>query len=247
MGSRNPLLIGQIAMDLGFVTREQLQECIDLQAGQVQPRPVGTLLVESGFLSQEQLRKVMEEQQKRLQESLPYAPAQRGAVAFGRLLIERGLVKPEHVNEALRAQQDLADRGIRKRLGELLVEAEHLAPEVVPEILKAQGKVLMGCTFCGAHVNVLETIAEGYPCRKCGMPLDRKTGTISADETAYLLPAVDLRPRSPSPETVRREAAAVAAAAPPAIAPDFLFRLARVLTIIGVLCLALYLLTKDGE
>lgn len=246
MGARNRLLIGQIAIELGFVTPEQLQECINHQAGQVQAKPVGTLLVESGFLTPERLTTVIEEQKKRLQESLPYAPTQRGAAAFGRLIVERGLVTQEHVNEALRAQQDLADRGIRKRLGEMLVEAGHLSAEAVPDVLKTQGKVLMGCTFCGAHFNVLETIAEGYPCRKCGMPLDRKTGTVSADETAYLLPALDSRPRPPSPATARREAAAIAAAAaPPAISKDFLIRLSRILIIIGVLTLLFYLLTKE--
>ena len=246
MGAHNRLLVGQIAIELGFVTKQQLQECIDLQAGQVQAKPIGTLLVENGFLPQERLVVVLEEQKRRLQESLPYAPTQRGAVAFGRLIIDRGLVSPEHVNEALRAQQDLADRGMRKRLGELLVEAGHLKADDVPEILKAQGKVLMACTFCGAHYNVLITIAEGYPCRKCGMPLDQKTGIVSADETAYLLPAVDPRPRGPATDTQRAAAQAPAPAAPPtAIGPDFLGRLARILTIIGILTLILYLLTKS--
>ena len=129
MGAHNRLLVGQIAVELGFVTREQLQECVDLQAGQVQPKPIGTLLVENGFLAQDRLAAVLDEQNRRLQESLPYAPAQRGAVAFGHLLVDGGLVSQERVNEALRAQQDLADRGVRKRLGELLVEAGHLSPE----------------------------------------------------------------------------------------------------------------------
>ena len=245
MGANNRLLVGQIAVELGFLTREQLQECIDLQAGQVQPKPIGTLLVENGFLTPDRLAGVLEEQKRRLQESLPYAPAQRGAVAFGRLIVDRGLVSQEHVNEALRAQQDLADRGIRKRLGELLVEAGHLKPDDVPGILKTQGKVLMACTFCGAHFNVLITIAEGYPCRKCGMPLDQKTGIVSADETAYLLPAIDPRPRGPATDTARATAQAPAPAAPPmAIGPDFLGRLAPILTIIGILTLILYLLTK---
>jgi len=245
MGANNRLLVGQIAVELGFLTREQLQECIDLQAGQVQAKPIGTLLVENGFLPQERLVVVLEEQKRRLQESLPYAPTQRGAVAFGRLIIDRGLVSPEHVNEALRAQQDLADRGMRKRLGELLVEAGHLKADDVPEILKAQGKVLMACTFCGAHYNVLITIAEGYPCRKCGMPLDEKTGIVSADETAYLLPASDPRPRGPATDTKRAVVEAPAPPPPPTgIGPDFLPRLARILTIIGILTLLLYLLTK---
>jgi hypothetical protein len=248
MGARNRLLVGQIALELGFVTKDQLQECIDLQAGQVQPKPIGTLLVEIGMLSSERLTAVMEEQKRRLAEALPYAPTHVGAVAFGRLVVDRNLAKQERVNEALRAQQDLADRGIRKRLGELLVEAGHLSAEAVPDILKAQGKVLMACTFCGAHYNVLITIAEGYPCRKCGMPLDQKTGIINADETAYLLPAVDPRPRTPSPDTVRRETAmraAAAAATSPAFGRAFLLQLAKILVLMGALALALYLLTKD--
>jgi len=247
MVAANRLLVGQIALELGFVTKEQLQECIELQAGQPQAKPIGTLLVETGMLSAERLAAVMDEQKRRLGESLPYAPTTAGAIAFGRLVIDRGLVKPEHVNEALRAQQDLADRGVRKRLGELLVESGHLSADAVPDILKAQGKVLMACTFCGAHYNVLITIAEGYPCRKCGMPLDQKTGIVSADETAYLLPAVDPRPRAPSPDTVRRETAARAAASTPAPAfgRAFLLQLVKILALMGLLALALYLLTKD--
>jgi hypothetical protein len=249
MGPRNRLLVGQIALELKLLTREQLQECIDLQAGQVQAKPIGMLLVESGFLTQGQLTVVIEEQKRRLAESLPYAPTQRGAVAFGRLIVERGLAKQEHVNEALRAQQDLADRGVRKRLGELLVEAGHLSAEAVPELLKVQGKVLMACTFCGAHLNVLSSIAEGYPCRKCGMPLDQKTGIVSADDTAYLLPARDPRPRTD--ETAR--AAALEASRPrepqargnSAMRADLLRRIAQILTIIGILTLVLYLLSKN--
>lgn len=246
MGSRNRLLIGQIALELKFLTREQLQECIDHQAGRMQPKPIGTLLVESGFLTAEQLTVVVEEQKRRLQESLPYAPTQRGAVAFGRLIVERGLVSQEHVNQALRAQQDLAERGVRKRLGELLVEAGHLEPDAVPDLLKSQGKVLMACTFCGAHLNVLSTISEGYPCRKCGMPLDQKTGIVSADDTAYLLPAMDFRPRIPGDsQTLPVVAPAPAPAAGPSANSDFLARVAKVLVVIGILALALYLLSRD--
>ncbi|MBI3856940.1 MAG: hypothetical protein HY293_14730 [Planctomycetes bacterium] len=246
MGSRNRLLIGQIALELKLLSREQLQECINHQAGQVQAKPIGVLLVESGFLTPEQLTVVLEEQRRRLQETLPYAPTQRGAVAFGRLIVERGLVSQEHVNEALRAQQDLAERGIRKRLGELLVEAERLSPDAIPEVLKTQGKVLMACTFCGAHFNVLTTISEGYPCRKCGMPLDQKTGIVSADETAYLLPASDPRPREAS-DTRRAVVQAPAGSAPvadTALRDEMLARIAKILTLIGILTLVLYLLNK---
>ena len=249
MGPRNRLLIGQIALDLNLLTHDQLQQCVDFQAGQVQPKPIGALLVETGTLTAEQLNQVMEEQKRRLAEELPYAPAQRGAVAFGRLVVERGHAKQGAVNEALRAQQDLADRGVRKRLGELLVEAGHLPADVVPDILRAQGKALMACTFCGAHLNVLLSIAEGYPCRKCGMPLDRKTGSISADETAYLLPAMDPRPSGPARAAVPARPVDAAPARPEPSPEDtmrteMMRRFARVIAIIGILALILYLITR---
>jgi hypothetical protein len=248
MAARNLLLIGQIAIDLQLVTREQLQECVDFQAGQVRPKPIGALLVEYGFLTEAQLASVIEEQQRRLQESLPHAPTSAGAAAFGRRVIEAGLVKAEHVNEALRAQQDLAERGIRRRLGELLVEAGHLQPEAIPGLLKGQGKTLMACTFCGSHYNVLTTIAEGYPCRQCGMPMNETLGTISAIDTAYLLPAIDPRPRlDSSTYPVPAQAATPAPGPPPpAMSRELILRLVQVIGVIGILSLLLYLFSKPA-
>lgn len=248
MTPRNRLLIGQIALDLQLVTRDQLQQCVDFQAGQVQPKPIGALLVQNGFLNTDQLAQIIEEQERRLKEPLAHAPATAGSVAFGRMVVERGLCRQENVNEALRAQQDLADRGLRRRLGELLVEAGHLKAELVPGLLKAQGKSLMACTFCGSHYNVLTSIAEGYPCRQCGMAMSETLGTISAIETAYLLPAIDTRPR---PEPVARPAAApapaVIAPAPsaPVLGPEVIQRLIQVIAVIGALGLLLYLFSKS--
>jgi len=244
----NRLLIGQIALELSFVTREQLQECVDFQAGQPQPKPIGALLVECGFLTPEKLTAVIDEQQRRLRESLPHAPTARGAVSFGRLVVDGGHATMEAVNQALRAQQDFSERGIRRRLGELLVDAEHLKAEIVPSLLKLQGKTLMACTFCGSHYNVLTSISEGYPCRKCGMPMNETLGTISAIDTAYLLPALDTRPRV---ETARQSPPPAAAPAPlPQLhfssehRKELVFRIIQVIAIIGAIGLGLYLLSR---
>ena len=197
----NSLLVGQIALDLGFLTEEQLRSCLDLQAGQAKARPIGTVLLENGFLKPEQLEKVVAEQHRRMKESVPYAVATKAEAAFGRLLIKSGLATEEHVNEALRAQQDFAERGKRKRLGELLVEAGRIIPEVVLTILHQQGKTIRACTFCGAHYNVLQEVADRFPCRRCGMAMADTLAGVHVEETAFLLPAVPLvpsAPRSPS-------------------------------------------------
>ncbi len=247
MAARNRLLIGQIAIDLQLVTRDQLQECVDFQAGQVHPKPIGALLIEYGFLTEAQLGTVIEEQNKRLQETLPHAPVTAGSVAFGRRVVGAGLVTQEHVNEALRAQQDLADRGIRRRLGELLVEAGHLKPEAVPGLLKGQGKTLMACTFCGSHYNVITSIAEGYPCRQCGMPMNETLGTISAIDTAYLLPAIGSRSQPEPAIKAAAPVAAVPAPAPdPAVGSDLVRRILVVLAIIGAAAAVLYFLSVQN-
>jgi hypothetical protein len=200
----NSLLVGQIALELGFLTDEQLRSCLDLQAGQAKPRPIGTVLLENGFLKPEQLEKVVAEQHRRMKESVPYAVATKADAAFGRLLVKSGLVTETHVNEALRAQQDFAERGTRKRLGELLVEAGRIIPQVVLTILHQQGKTIRACTFCGAHYNVLLEVADRFPCRRCGMAMADTLAGVRVEETAFLLPAVPLvtaepRPAAPPP------------------------------------------------
>ncbi len=192
MTAANRLLIGQIALERGLLSQEQLRQCLDLQAGQPAPKSLGALLVELGFLTEAQISLLCEEQKRRLAEDMATAPAPKDEFAFGRLLVKGGHATQEQVNEALRAQQDLAERNVRKRLGELLVEAGHLGPDAVRAVLKQQGKVLMSCTFCGRHMNVVEAIADRAACTKCGMPLEEKIAGVAAGETAYLLPAVDV-------------------------------------------------------
>ncbi len=197
----NSLLIGQIALEMGLLTEEQLRDCLSLQAGQAQARPIGNVLIENGFLTREKLGTVVAEQHRRMKESVPYAMATKAEAAFGRLVVKSGLVSEEHVNEALRAQQDFAERGTRKRLGELLVEAGRLIPETVLAVLAKQGKTIRACTFCGAHFNVLIEVADRFPCRKCGMAMADTIATVRVEGTAFLLPAVPLAPAEPPPRT----------------------------------------------
>ena len=246
MQPRNPLLIGQIALDLKLVTGEQLHQCLDLQAGQANPRPIGLLLVQEKILTEVQLARAIEEQRRRLEDSVPYSPSKKADISFGRLLVRGGHATQERVNEALRAQQDLADRGTRKRLGELLVESGHLPFEKVPFILKLQGKALMSCTFCGTHVNVIQAIAEGYPCRRCGMPLEEKAVSVSAEDTAYLLSAVDPRAtrRAVSPPAPSTSPAPTRPASP--AMPGAGRNIVTALVIIGLIILAVILLSKSS-
>jgi hypothetical protein len=246
MAAANRLLIGQIALERGWLTQEQLRQCLDLQAGQPNPKSVGALLVELRFLTEAQITQLCDEQKRRLAEEMATAPASKDELAFGRLLVKGGHATEAQVNEALRAQQDLAERNVRKRLGELLVETGRVTPDVVRGVLKQQGKALMSCTFCGRHMNVVLAIADRAACTKCGMPLEEKIAGVAAGETAYLLPAVDV--------TTLRAVAPPAPVPPPAPAvppppPPPAERKARwdlLVVIIALAILILFLLSRSS-
>jgi len=202
MFQRNDLLIGQIALQWGLIKQEQLQQCLTLQAGQSRRRPVGALMVDTGFIREEQLVRIIEEQRRRMKAYAAYREARKEEFLFGKLLVKGGLASLERVNEALGAQQDLTERGTKKRLGELLIDAGHITPENVHQTLRLQGKTIMVCRLCRSQYNVVLTVAEGMTCRRCGRPLEQASDSVTADETSFLLPSV-VPPLPVRPPTVR--------------------------------------------
>ncbi len=254
MYQRNDLLVGQIALQWGLIKPDQLQQCLTLQAGQPRRRPIGALMVDGGFLREEQLVRLIEEQRRRMKAYAAFAEVRKEDLLFGKLLVKEGRTSLERVNEALGAQQDLTERGRKKRLGELLVDAGHIQPEAVVQTLRLQGKTIMACRLCHSQYNVVITVAEGMTCRRCGRPLENVAGSVSADETSFLLPSVT--PLPPRPPTVRAQVPPVSPEAPvpaPAAPVTARTRARRkrraawlVVLIVGLLVLAFLLLTRSA-
>lgn len=194
MYQRNDLLLGQIALQWGFITPEQLQQCLTLQAGQEKRRPIGVLLVGAGSISEERLVRLIEEQRRRMKECASYAAARKEDLLFGKLLVKGRQTSPDRVNQALAVRQGLSERGTKRRLGELLVEAGHIEPGTVVQTLRLQGEKLMCCRLCHSQYNVILAVAEGMTCRRCGRPLEEASGSVTADETSFLLPVVPTLP-----------------------------------------------------
>ncbi|MBI2900511.1 MAG: protein kinase, partial [Planctomycetes bacterium] len=129
----NNLLIGQIALEKRLVTPEQIREAL-----KDQPRMIGAALVAKGFITDEQLVELIEEQNRRLGRPADYGRARSEDLLFGKLLARSGRASEEQVNVALRTQQELAEEGASKRLGEILVETGQISPDAVHETLKLQ-------------------------------------------------------------------------------------------------------------
>lgn len=62
------LLLGTIAMELGFATADQIEACAREQIARLTSEPIGRILVRKGILTEEKLTRLLEEQARRVRE-----------------------------------------------------------------------------------------------------------------------------------------------------------------------------------
>lgn len=141
MERKNKLLLGQIALEKGMVTPEQLNQCLDEQAGEAEPRRIGAVLVAHGYINQLQLTELIDEQLRRMGAGKGYRGRRKRETLLGYRLVRARRVAVLAVNEALRAQQDLAERGIVKPLGEILVDSGHLTASELQRVLRPKKRI----------------------------------------------------------------------------------------------------------
>ncbi|MBI2898932.1 MAG: hypothetical protein HYY17_01995 [Planctomycetes bacterium] len=190
MGASNDLLLGRIAVELGYALPAQVEECIRTQ--EATRVPLGQILVDRGFVTKEQLGRIVAEQERRLNALDPATQRRKEAVLFGKLASREGYVTVEAVNECLALQ---ARPGEQRTLGEILVGRGYLTTRQVQDLLKKQLKKIMQCERCRLRFTVL-TLTEGKNarCPKCKGPLVevQKTDNVKTDAefTTTILKAV---------------------------------------------------------
>lgn len=103
--------------------------------------------------------------------SLPPVPEKAD---LGQILVRDGLLRPEQLEDALRAQREMAGpQGTPPpRLGEILVRKGYVTREAVERALQAQDKKILFCPRCEILVNVdRRPDAIAYQCGRCQGPL----------------------------------------------------------------------------
>jgi predicted RNA-binding Zn-ribbon protein involved in translation (DUF1610 family) len=196
------LLLGQLAVEKGFVTKAQLAEIMKDQhgGGTVDPnatvnpsksvRPLGTLLMSKGYLKEKDLVGLLEEQGRRLEAVKNVQKLQKVDYLFGQLLVKHNLATMLQINKCLEIQLKMAEKGVTPipRLGELLVEHGFVDKKTVADVLKMQDKDILFCTGCGRQYNVVG-LEEGkaYKCKECGGVMLRRAllESLRADETTF--------------------------------------------------------------
>ncbi len=181
MPLREELLLGKIAIEQGFLTKEQLDKAIVMQEKQVPSPPLGELLLDQGFLKREHLDAILEVQRARFQAKAEYSDARLENILFGRLVVHLGLVTEEQVNECLRIQAKVEDE-VEVRIGEILVKKGYMSREGVRKLLSIQNKKILHCRKCSDQVNVVGYRSDQtYTCPHCAGPLEAPATPDSLD------------------------------------------------------------------
>src|SRR5262245_1119857 len=96
-------LLGEILLDEGLVTRQQIDSALRVQAEQRRGVPIGQLLIEQGAITKEQLGAILDRYR------------------FGNFLVETSAITEEQLDAALQRQ-----KATGLRLGEVLLQLKFL-------------------------------------------------------------------------------------------------------------------------
>ncbi len=205
MSLPNDLLFGRIAVEQGFVTEGDVEECLAEQAATGDRRPLGELLLARGTITRRQMDAVAALQQQRMATEDPLTGRRREDSLFGRLAWRMGMLRQEDLNFALRQQAERARRGAYLPLGSLLVQEGYLTEEQMQSILEVQRKAILYCPECQvlytikglAGKDVLGWLST-LRCPRCKDALVEPGEEVPAEAQWVVLPLEGLPIRAPS-------------------------------------------------
>jgi|GEM_PF-6562877 len=183
------VLLGKMALEREFITQEQLRDALMEQGSDVEERgaarPLGIILVAKGYITESILLTLLEEQRAA---SLDPARARKRDSLLGQLLLQRGEITEQQLNDCIRIQAEAVESGAAEipRLGELLVERGYTTARQVTLALASQKKVMLACEQCGKRYNATGyTPTRRYHCKACNgylVPLSEyKSTKVDAD------------------------------------------------------------------
>jgi hypothetical protein len=169
------VLFGRIAVHHGFLTTEQLDDCLEQQRerkARGRTPHLGSIAVELGFLDANDCKKILEIQRINLAPENPREAGRRSNRIFGYLIYQSGHCTEEQIFACIREQARLDKIGLKFKLGEVFVNAKYLTTDQVQELLKLQHKSILRCEKCQAQFNVVGfEPGAGVACPKCNAQL----------------------------------------------------------------------------
>lgn len=182
--------LGNILVELGFITEDQLHQCVKDQEAMLKPPLLGDLLVSRGIISPESLERALAIQKERLNSN-------PDSVLFGQLALERKMIDQRKLGECIRDQIRSNRHGVRVHIGQVMLSKGYLSPEQFLELVNGQKKELRRCVSCELYL-VVDPATSMENCKSCG-------GTVVKIKTpAEITEAISRVPRPPSTGVIVR-------------------------------------------
>ncbi len=123
MTAPNKLRVGELLIQEGAITQEQLEKALAAKKEGTAYKPIGEVCVDLKFLSRARLHKILNQYQKR--------------ISVGDLLINLGLITPQQLDEGLTHQKKIGGR-----LGEILISKGFITENALVDALSIQMGIL---------------------------------------------------------------------------------------------------------
>ena len=133
-------LFGMIALSMGMINKEQLDESLEAQRESKKPRQLGDIMLERGEMTKEQVSEVLSIQEKMGDFTGKQASESTGKRLLGEILVECAYIDDATLKHALKRQEILRQTGISPRLGELLLAVGKLTRDQLRKALVMQSE-----------------------------------------------------------------------------------------------------------
>ena len=162
-------LFGRIAILNEYVTKPQLEECLELQRTGVDRKHIGQILLHHGYLTDDQLNRILEIRNRKVRKLLwNQNDGSEIDRAFARVVLQEFLVGLDDLEDAVLEQQRLRQFNLYFSLLEVLVSKQRVTVKTVKRILARQGRSILRCAVCDVQYQVAEfEEEEPFSCPKC--------------------------------------------------------------------------------
>ena len=120
--NRRKVKIGELLIQEGVVTPEQIEQALVVQKTRHPAPPLGEICVELGFVSPATLNKILSKHHER--------------IPLGEMLVHLGMANQDQVNAALEIQRET-----KKKLGTIMVEQGYLTTNALVGVLYKQSQI----------------------------------------------------------------------------------------------------------
>lgn len=128
---------GVIAMGMGMITKDQLEECLETQRESTVPRRLGAIMRARGYLTGDQIKEILAVQGKTKERSYKTPPKHERVKLLGEILVDLGYIDRGTLRTAIRQYESFRREGRNPQLVKILTTVGEITPAQVEEAVSA--------------------------------------------------------------------------------------------------------------